>query len=250
MDDRADFEKDIREKALQMAADRELQRLVLDATALSDRYGSTYFWKWLGLPIVQLPDDIVTIQEIIWETRPQMIIETGFARGGSVILYSSLLRLLGEGLVVSVDIDVRAHNRQAVMEHPCGDRITFVEGSSTLPETFDRVRALVPDGARVMAVLDSDHTHDHVLEELRLYGQLVTEGQFLVVCDTSIEDGPPAADRPRGWGPGNSPRTALDVYLQESDRFQPDQWLDSKILVASSRGGYLRCVKPWIPDAG
>jgi cephalosporin hydroxylase len=191
-----------------------------------------------------VPEDIVVMQEIIWETRPQVVIETGFARGGSAILYSSILALIGDGIVVSVDIDVREHNRRAVEEHLLGGRVNIVEGSSTAQDTMDRVRALVPDGARVMVVLDSNHTHRHVLDELRLYGPLVTEGQFLVVSDTVVEDIPPQTHRPREWGPGNNPKTALQEYLIETDRFEPDPWFNSKLLITSSRGGYLRCVEP------
>ena len=225
-----------------MAEDAQVRDLATRTFAASDRYDYSYFWRWLGLPIIQVPDDIVTMQEIIWETRPQVVIETGFARGGSAILYSSILTLIGDGIVVSVDIDIRAHNRAAVEEHPLGGRVRLVEGSSTAPETLDRVRALIPDGARVMVILDSNHTHQHVLEELRLYGPLVTEGQFLVVSDTVIEDIPPQTHRPREWGPGNNPKTALQEYLRETDRFEPDPWYNSKVLITSSRGGYLRRV--------
>jgi cephalosporin hydroxylase len=242
MDDREEFEHGMRESAIRMDADTGLQRLALDTTIAADRYGYTYFWRWLGLPIIQTPDDIVAMQEIMWETRPQVVIETGFARGGSAILYSSILELIGEGRVVSVDIDVREHNRRAVEEHPYGGRVDFVEGSSTAPDTMDRVRALVPDGARVMVVLDSNHTHQHVLDELRLYGPLVTEGQFLVVSDTIVEDIPPQTHRPREWGPGNNPKTALLEYLRACDRFEPDRVVNGKLLITSSRGGYLRCV--------
>ena len=181
------------------------------------------------------------MQEIIWETRPQVIVETGFARGGSVVLYSTILELIGEGTVVSVDIDIRDHNRRAVEEHPMGHRVRFVEGSSTEPETVARVRDLIPDDARVMVVLDSDHSHAHVLDELRLYGPLVSPGQFLVVSDTIVEDIPPQSHRPRHWGPGDNPKTALEEYLRETDRFEPDPWFNGKLLVTSSRGGYLRC---------
>ena len=244
MDDRGAFEDQARSNAARMARDAELHELVVQAFAVSDRYDFSYLWRWLGLPIIQTPDDIVAMQEIIWETRPQVVIETGFARGGSAILYSSILELIGEGRVITVDIDFREHNRRAVEEHPFGGRVDFVEGSSTAPDTMDHVRALVPDGARVMVVLDSNHTHEHVLGELRLYGPLVTEGQFLVVSDTIVEDIPPQVHRPRQWGPGNNPKTALQEYLSETDRFELDQWFNSKVLVTSSRGGYLRRVAP------
>jgi cephalosporin hydroxylase len=243
-DDRAVFEEHVRKQADRMAADPEVQHLAISTLVASDAFDYTYFWKWLGLPIIQMPDDIVALQEIIWETKPQVVIESGFARGGSVILYSSILQLIGEGRVLSVDIEVREHNRRAVEDHPFGGLVDFVEGSSTTPDTMDRVRALIPDGARVMVVLDSNHTHQHVLDELRLYGPLVTEGLFLVVSDTVVEDIPPQTHRPREWGPGNNPKTALQEYLRESDRFEPDPWVNGKLLITSSRGGYLRCVRP------
>jgi cephalosporin hydroxylase len=244
MDDRRAFEEQARTNAARMARDAELRELAIQAFAVSDRYDYSYLWRWLGLPIIQTPDDIVALQEIIWETKPQVVIETGFARGGSAILYSSILHLIGEGRVVTVDVDVREHNRRAVEEHPFGDRVHFVEGSSTAHATMDRVQALVPEGARVMAVLDSNHTHQHVLDELRLYGPLVTEGQLLVVSDTIIEDIPRQTHRSREWGPGNNPMTALQEYLRETDRFELDPWFNGKLLNSSSRGGYLRCVAP------
>jgi cephalosporin hydroxylase len=178
-----------------------------------------------------------------------VIVETGFARGGSVLLYSTMLELIGEGTVVSVDIDIREHNRQAVEQHPMGHRVRFVEGSSTAPETVIRVRDLISSDARVMVVLDSDHSHAHVLDELRLYGPLVTPGQFLVVSDTIVEDIPPQSHRPRHWGPGDNPKTALQEYLRETDRFEPDPWFNSKLLVTSSRGGYLRCKEPRVIES-
>lgn len=246
-DDRAEFEVRGRQQADAMAADASVQRISIDAFEASDRHGFSYLWRWLGFPIIQTPDDIVTMQEIIWETRPQVIVETGFARGGSVMLYSSILELIGDGTVVSVDIDVRDHNRRAVEEHPLGRRVRFVEGSSTDDETLQLVRSTIPDGARVMVVLDSDHAHAHVLDELRRYGPLVTPGQFLVVSDTIVEDIPPQSHRPRHWGPGDNPKTALDEFLRETDRFEPDPWFNGKLLVTSSRGGYLRCKDPATP---
>ena len=244
LDDRDEFERSIRQSAKDMADDSGLRGLALETVTQADRHSFTYMWKWLGLPIIQAPDDIVAMQEIIWEARPQVVIETGFARGGSAILYSSMLSLIGEGLVVSVDIDIREHNRRAVEEHRLGGRVRLVEGSSTAPDIVALVRGFIPDGSRVMVVLDSNHTHAHVLDELRAYGPLVTPDQFLIVSDTVVEDIPAQAHRPRDWGPGNNPKTALDEYLRETDRFEFDPWFNSKVLITSSPGGYLRCVEP------
>jgi cephalosporin hydroxylase len=240
MDDREAFERQSRADASRMAQDGDLRRLATQTAMWADRYNYTYFWRWLGLPIIQTPDDILVIQEIIWECRPQVIVETGLARGGSAILYSSILSLIGEGSVVSVDIDVREHNRRAVAEHPLGRRVTLVEGSSTDGDALDQVQSLIPEGARVMVVLDSYHTHDHVLEELRLYGPLVTPGQFLVVCDTALEENPEQTHRPRDWGPGNNPMTALTEYARENDQFGTDPRFTDKLLISSSHAGFLR----------
>jgi cephalosporin hydroxylase len=242
-DDRQEFSEQAREDAIRMTGDAVLSDLALRTIAASDLHRYSYLWTWLGVPVIQMPEDVVALQEIIWATRPQVVVETGFARGGSALLYSSMLELLGEGLVVSVDVDFRPHNRRAVEEHPFGHRVTLVEGSSTALETVSRVGELIPTGARVMAVLDSNHTYSHVLEELHLYGSFVTNGQFLVVSDTVVDDIPKQAHRPREWGPGNSPRTAVDEFLATSDRFVADQAANAKLLISSSKGGYLRCVK-------
>ena len=180
------------------------------------------------------------MQEIIESTRPQLVIETGVARGGSMVLYASLLELLGEGTVVGIEIDIREHNRSALANHPLWRRIELIEGSSVDPAIIGRVREMADSVDRTMVVLDSDHSHDHVLSEFRAYGPLVTPGQYLVVADTAIEQ-PAQEGRVRHWGPGNSPATALKTYLAETGRFVVDEIIDAKLLLTSSPGGYLRC---------
>ena len=240
-DDRLDFLESQRALADGMSADPEVRSLDVALTTASDRHDYSYMWRWLGLPIIQMPTDVVLMQEIIWENRPQVIIETGVARGGSVILYSSMLRLLGEGKVVAVDIDIRAHNRKAIEEHPMADRVVLIEGSSTDPAVLDEIRTQIGDAERVMVVLDSHHSHEHVLRELRLYSPLVTQGQFMVVADTLVEDLPVQEHRPRPWGPGDNPKTALDAFLaEEPGVFDVDKFSNDKVLLSSSRGGYLR----------
>lgn len=241
--DQEEFEKQRRADALRLGDDEQLRTKANELFAQSDRYNYSYFWNWCGLPVIQTPADIVAMQEMIWEAEPDLLIELGIARGGSLLLYSSIFELKGRGRVIGVDIDIRPHNRAAIEGHPLSRRITLIEGSSIETETANRVREHVAEDARVMVVLDSNHTHDHVLEELRLYGPLVTSGQFLVVADTIIEEIPPSTYRPREWGPGNNPKTALDEYLRECDRFEPDPWINSKLLLTNSPGGYLRCVK-------
>jgi cephalosporin hydroxylase len=239
-DDRREFELQKRANALAMAKDEGLAKLAVEVFERSDRYDFSYQWSWLGVPIIQLPNDVVATQELIWEHRPQVIIETGIARGGSVLFYSSLLEIIGEGRVIAVDIDIRSHNRAVIEAHPMAHRVTMIEGSSTDSTVVDTVRALLEPGDRVMVVLDSNHTHDHVLAELEAYAPLVTPGQFLIVADTVIEEIPPQDHRPRDWGPGDNPKTAVDAFLAVHRDFELDPYVNAKLLMTSSRGGYLR----------
>jgi cephalosporin hydroxylase len=243
-DDRKVFERARHSSAAGMAEDSRLTGKALEVVAESDRHNWSYQWSWLGVPIIQMPPDIVATQEVIWDTRPQVIVETGIARGGSLIFFASILELIGDGRIIGVDIDIRPHSRDSVESHVLARRIEMYKGSSTDPDVVDRIRDELVDADRVMVVLDSDHTHEHVLAELRLYAPLVTEGQFLIVADTVVEDLPIQGHRPRRWGPGNNPGTALAAFLQESDRFVRDPFINNKVLLSSSPGGYLRCVKP------
>jgi cephalosporin hydroxylase len=242
-DDRARFEEEKRAAAARMAADEELARDALDLNVAADRHDWSYQWSWLGLPVIQMPPDIVVLQEVIWETRPQLVIETGIARGGSLVLYASILELLGEGEVLGIDVDIRAHNRGAIEAHPLAKRIRMIEGSSLDEDIVARASAAAAEVERVMVVLDSNHSHEHVLGELRAYGRLVTVGQFLVVADTFVEQIPAQEHRPREWGPGNNPATALQAWLDEVDGFEPDPFVNSKLLLTASPGGYLRRVR-------
>jgi cephalosporin hydroxylase len=243
VDDRAKFERSKREAATRMAADQSLTAKALELNAAADRHDWSYQWTWLGLPVIQMPPDIVALQEVIWETRPQLLIETGVARGGSLVLYASILELIGAGEVLGIDVDIRAHNRDAIEAHPVAKRIRMVEGSSLDDDVVAQARAAAAEVERVMLVLDSNHTHDHVLGELRAYGPLVTVGQFLVVADTFVEQIPTQEHRPREWGPGNNPGTALSTWLEEIDGFEPDSFVNSKLLLTASPGCYLRRVR-------
>jgi cephalosporin hydroxylase len=191
-----------------------------------------------------MPSDIIATQEVIWATKPDVIIETGVARGGSVIFYASMLTLIGKGKVVGVDIDIRAHNRDTIEKHPMASRITLIEGSSIDPETIARVKAEIPVGASVMLVLDSDHSKAHVLAELRALSPLVTQGQFLIVADTLLghmKQGQTPKARSKFWPPGDEPLTALQEFLTENGRFRADEEVNGKMIFSSSPGGYLRC---------
>ncbi|MEX2293218.1 MAG: CmcI family methyltransferase [Acidimicrobiales bacterium] len=223
-----------------MSADPSLTSLAQDLLISADQHSWSYQWTWLGLPIIQLPTDLVAVQEVVWSQQPDLIIETGIARGGSLVLLASLLELLGCGEVVGIDVEIRPHNREAVEAHPLAPRISLIEGSSTSDEVMALVCSAAASASRVMVVLDSNHTHEHVLRELELYAPLVTPGQYLVVCDTVVEDLPLQTHRPRPWGPGDNPATALREFLASSDEFEVDRRLAEKLLLTSSPGGYVR----------
>jgi len=238
-----DFEERNRVLTEAMAADPDLRMLTRAWFDRASTYEYSYHFTWLGMPIIQFPQDILAVQEIVWRTRPDVIIETGIARGGSLILSASLLQLLGgDGRVIGIDVDIRAPNRQAIEAHPLARRITMIEGSSTDAAVVQRVRDLVAGSSQVLVLLDSNHTHEHVLQELRLYSPFVTAGGYLVVFDTVIEYMPADAFPERPWGRGDNPATAVKAFLAENDRFVVDEEVDRKLQISVSPGGYLRCV--------
>jgi len=225
--------------------------------SIASQYSYNFFW--LGRPIIQYPQDIVAMQELVWATKPDLIIETGIAHGGSLILSASMLALLevceatekGDVIdpnkpkrkVLGIDIDIRAHNRAAIEAHPLAPRIMMIEGSSISPEIFDQVRSVASGYKRILVCLDSNHTHAHVLKELELYGPLTSVGSYCIVFDTVVEDLPKelAGDRP--WGPGDNPKTAVFEYLKEHPEFQIDTFVDNKLLVTVAPDGYLKRIR-------
>ena len=240
-DDRAAFDDQRAGFRTQLDGDQRVRDLDRQLIARSDELGYSYVWDWMGLPIIQMPCDIVAMQEVVWAHRPQVVVETGVARGGSLVMLASLMAMTGEpGTVIGVDIDIRSHNRRAIEEHPVAARIHLVDGSSTAPATLETVASLCAGAERVMVVLDSDHTHEHVLHELSLYADLVTPGQCLVVADTVVEVLPVQEHRPRAWGPGDNPMTAVRAFLLDRTDFEPYGEINDKLLMSSSRGGYLR----------
>jgi cephalosporin hydroxylase len=219
-------------------------RFVLDT--LSDKY--SYNFSWLGRPIIQYPQDIIAMQEIIWNVKPDLIIETGIAHGGSLIFHASMLELLaacgfGQGRVIGIDIEIRPHNRAAIEAHPMFKRITMIEGSSIAPDVIDQARESAADATRVMVCLDSMHTHDHVIAELEAYAPLVSPGSYCVVFDTVIEDMPDDSFPDRPWGKGNNPKTAVWEYLKNHADYEIDESIQHKLLITVAPDGYLRRIK-------
>lgn len=240
----SDFEQERRERIARLGGDRQLRALSRDWLREVSRHGYSYNFEWMGRPIIQFPQDVLAMQEILWSVRPQLVIETGVAHGGSLVLYASILDLIGEdGMVVGIDIEIRPQNRLAIEGHPMARRIRLIEGSSVDAAVVDEVRALAAGRRPVLVTLDSNHTHDHVRRELEMYEALVTKGSYLVVFDTVVEDLPEDFFPNRPWRPGNSPKTAVADFLKVSDRFEVDAAMESKLLVTVAPAGYLRCVK-------
>ena len=226
-----------------MGADPGVSRLASELFVAACRYRYSYNFSWLGRPIIQFPEDMIAIQEIIWNTRPDLIVETGVAHGGSLIFWASVLELLGgDRRVVGVDIDIRAHNRAAIEAHPLSRRIDLIQGSSVDDAVLEDVRRRAEGRERVMVILDSNHAHGHVLKELQLYAPLVRAGAYLVVCDTVVEDMPGEMFADRPWGPGDSPKTAVRAFLKTNPRFQVDPEYQNKLLLSVCPEGYLKCV--------
>lgn len=208
-----------------------------------------YNFSWLGRPIIQFPQDMIALQEIIWEVKPDMIIETGIAHGGSLIFSASMLTLLeacGEiesGKVLGIDIDIREHNKKAIEAHPMNKKITMFQGSSIDEEMIKRVHEFAKSGKRILVCLDSNHTHEHVLAELKAYASLVSTGSYCCVFDTIIEDMPEGNFPDRPWDKGNNPKTAVWEFLKERDDFQINKEIENKILITVAPDGYLKRIK-------
>ncbi|MDP2847066.1 MAG: cephalosporin hydroxylase family protein [Humidesulfovibrio sp.] len=244
VDEARAFIQERAERIRAMGQNRELKTTAQAFTEESTKAGYSYNFSWMGRPIIQYPQDMLAMQEIVWDMRPDAIFETGIAHGGSLIYSASLLQLLGgDGFVLGVDIDIRAHNRAAIEAHPMSPRIRMFEGSSIDEAMAQRVHAELAGCKNPLVVLDSNHTHEHVLRELELYSPLVRKGGWLVVFDTVVEIMPGDFYPDRPWGLGDNPMTAVDAFLKTNDRFVIDEAMDAKLSVSMAPRGYLRCVR-------
>ena len=242
MDPIKQFELERAEAIKAMGEDQELRQKSLDWMLHADKYKYTYNYSWMGRPIIKYPNDILILQEMIWSLKPDYIVETGIAHGGSIIFSASMLELLGHGEVIAVDIDIRKHNRDEIEKHPMNKRITMIEGSSIDPEIVNAIKEKVK-GKKVLVCLDSNHTHDHVLEELRMYADMVNVGSYIVCPDTFVEYFPKGYCNDRPWDVGNNPMTALIAFLKEDDRFEIDKDIDNKLMITEGFDGYLKRIK-------
>lgn len=251
-----EFDEAVRKRISANAVDKPLQEAAKQfmTASIASRY--SYAFTALGRPIIQYPQDIVAVQELIWRVRPDLVIDIGIAHGGSLVNYASCLAMLDycdaieankaldptapQRRVIGVDLDIRAHNRRAIETHPLAGRIDLIEGSSIDAGVISEVHSRAASFSRILVSLDSNHTHDHVLAELIAYAPLTSVGSYCVVFDTIIEylDKNAFPDRP--WGPGNNPKTAIDAYLSQNPQFEIDDSMDNKLLISAAPGGYLR----------
>ena len=206
-------------------------------------YEYVYHFRWLGRPIIQFPQDMVAVQELIWKIKPDFIIESGIARGGSLIFYASILELLNHGKIIGIDIDIRKHNRIEIENHTLFKRIKLIEGSSIDDSVIHKIKKIIKDKKKIMILLDSHHTEQHVLEELEKYSPFVRSGSYIVVFDTIIEDMKKHHSKNRPWNHGNNPKTAVSKFLKKNKRFKIDKEIQKKLLITSCPDGYLKCIK-------
>ncbi|HEX8988899.1 MAG TPA: cephalosporin hydroxylase family protein [Rhodocyclaceae bacterium] len=264
MDPIAEFEQEVSRNVAGIGQDKAFLDLSThwNLVAIGHRYAHNF--SWLGRPIIQVPQDIYAFQELIWRVQPDLIIETGIAHGGSLVLSASMLALLdyceaasarrpldpagSRRRVLGIDIDIRAHNRRAIEAHPLKHLIEMIEGSSIDPAVIGTVAARASEFKRVMVFLDSNHTHDHVLAELQAYAPLVSPGSYCVVWDTGVEDLPDGFVTDRPWGKGNNPKTAVWAYLAslegaDAPRFEIDKTIEHKLAITASPDGFLRRIR-------
>jgi cephalosporin hydroxylase len=221
-----------------------LQKAASAFNVASNSAQYSYNFSWMGRPIIQYPQDMIAMQEIIWQLKPDLIIETGIAHGGSLVYYASLLELIGKGEILGIDIDIREHNRLEIEKHPMFRRIKMLQGSSIDEKLVDQVKEIAKDKQTVLVSLDSNHTHEHVLRELELYAPFVTPGSYIVVFDTIVEDLPQGYFKEqRPWGIGNNPKTAVWEFLKKNEQFAIDTAIDNKLLISVAPEGYLKRIK-------
>jgi cephalosporin hydroxylase len=249
MNPRDQFEREVAANIEGLGKDQDVQALSRVWLREISPHKYPYNFTWMGRPIIQVPQDIVAMQELIWSVQPDLIIETGIAHGGSLIFSASMLELNAacggpkDAQVLAIDIDIRAHNREAIDAHPMSKRIAMLQGSSIAADVVAQVVAIAKTKKRVMVCLDSNHTHEHVLGELQAYAPLVSIGSYCVVFDTLVEDMPATMFGNRPWGPGNSPKSAVWEYLKSHPEFEIDKRIDYKLLISVAPDGYLKRVR-------
>ena len=241
-----EFEKRNIKSIKKMGENESLKKLSNKWIMESSLHEYSYHFRWLGVPIIQFPQDIVGLQEIIWKIKPELIIETGIARGGSLIFSASMLQLIGKGSVVGGDIDIRKENKDIILKHPLYKRIKMIEGSSIDKTVISKVNKIAKNKKNILVILDSNHTHEHVLAELNAYSKLVKKGSYVIVFDTRIADIPDKYSKKLmngNWDKKNNPKTAVHQFIKENKRFKIDYDIENKLLITVAPDGFLKCIK-------
>jgi cephalosporin hydroxylase len=240
------FEKINKKYITKMSKDQNFQKLSKSWFKSSEKFQYSYHFSWMGRPIIQYPQDMIALQELIWKIKPDLIIETGIARGGSLIFSASILQLIGKGSVVGIDVDIRRHNQIEIEKHSMFKRIKMIEGSSIDPKVVKKIHQLAKNKKQILVILDSNHTHEHVLRELEVYSPLVTKNSYLIVFDTVIEDISTSkikSHQKRPWGKGDNPKTAVKSFLNSNKRFIIDKEIENKLMITVAPSGFLKCIK-------
>jgi len=259
MSEEKEFKKQCVEEIAQQGKNVSLNQLTRQWVDESIKSNYSYHFEWLGRPIIQYPQDIVGTQQLLWQIKPDLIIETGIARGGSLIFYASILELIAQcggpkdARVLGIDIDIRAHNKDAILSHPMSSRIEMIQGSSIDASVVEQVKQKAKNAKNVLVCLDSNHTHNHVLQELRHYAPMVSMNSYIIVFDTVVEDLPSDLIKDRPWSKGNNPKTAVLEYLNELDnnkdvagidakelRLMIDKQIEDQLLITVAPSGFLR----------
>ena len=261
MDDHKNFKQQCEIEINEQGENELLKSKTQDWFNEATKHNYSYHFEWLGRPIIQFPQDIVGTQQLLWDVKPDLVIETGIARGGSMIFYASILELIAQcggpnnAKVLGVDIDIRAHNKEAILAHPMSKRIEMIQGSSIDQSVVEQVKKIAKNAKRIMVCLDSNHTHNHVLEELRLYAPLVSVDSYLIVFDTVVENLPSNLINDRPWAKGNNPKTAVLEYLKEIEshkavgidgtdlKFQIDKKIENQLLITVAPSGFLKRIR-------
>lgn len=238
---RKEFEKVRNLAAKKMAADTQLRKDALKVLVKADKHMWIHQTNWLGEPILQFPQDMFALQEIIYRTKPDYIIEVGVAWGGSLLFYSTLMEALGGKKIIGVDIYMPPDLKKRLYSYgKLSKRLTLINGSSIEESTIKKIKFIIRNSKKVLVVLDSHHTHNHVLKELRIYSQFIAKGYYIVCGDTVIEDIPEQKHRPRPWGHGNNPKTAVKQFLKENSNYVIDKQIENKLLFTCNPDGYIR----------
>jgi len=238
-----DFVKQNKKNINLMSKDKELAKISKNWFEKGYKYQYSYHFEWLGRPIIQYPQDILALQEIIWSVKPDLIIETGIAHGGSLIFSASMLELLGKGTVLGIDIDIRKQNKIEIKKHKMSKRIKMLEGSSIDEKIIQKTKSIVKNKKKILVILDSNHTHEHVLKELEIFSSFVSKGSYLIVFDTIIDDMPKKLLLNRPWKNNNNPKSAVREFLKTNKQFEIDIEIEKKLLVTAAPCGYLKRIK-------